>query len=336
MKLHVALSIVIGMAIATTLVMMNDGTEIFRAVVGAGWGILAVLAIHPLQTVLAGLGWRALVPQEAPPGWLAFAVLRWIREAVNALLPVAQIGGELVGARLLALQGVALPTSGAATAVDLTIEMLSQLVFTLLGVGLLAFGPYDPAMARWAGGATAAALVVVVAFILAQRRGLFRLLERVLLRLADGPRWAVLGDFAGLHDTVIAIYRDPRRLATAGAHHLTSWLIGGIEVMVALHVVGVDVGLSQGLLIESIGQAMRTVGFAIPGSLGIQEGGYILVCGLVGIGPQSAIELSLLKRVREVVLGVPGLVAWHWIEGRHLAWRAALTGQPEKSSEVAP
>ena len=125
-------------------------------------------------------------------------------------------------------------------------------------------------------------------------------------------------------------------MAIAGFHHLTSWLIGGIEVIVALHVVGVDIGLGQGLLIESIGQAMRTVGFAIPGSLGIQEGGYILVCGLVGIGPQSAIELSVLKRVREVVLGVPGLVAWHWLEGRQLAWRADLACQPKKSSEVAP
>ena len=334
MKPHVALSMLVGMAIAITLVMMNDGAEIFRTLIGAGWGILAMLAVHPLQTVLAGLAWRALVPQETPPSRLQFALFRWIREAVNALLPVAQIGGELVGARLLAMQGVALRASGAATAVDLTIEMLTQLVFTLLGVGLLLLGPYDRATALWTGAATAVALVVIVAFMLAQRGGLFRWLERGLLRLAEKPRWSALGDFAGLHDTVIAIYRDPRRLAIGGFHHLTSWLIGGIEVMVALHVVGVDIDFSQGLLIESIGQAMRTVGFAIPGSLGIQEGGYILVCGLVGIGPQAAIELSLLKRVREVVLGVPGLVAWHMMEGRQLAWRPPC--QPEKSSEVAP
>ena len=335
MKLHVGLSTLVGIAIATTLVMMNDGAEICRAVIGAGWGILAVLAIHPVQTVLAGLGWRALVPQEVVPGRLEFAAMRWIREAVNALLPVAQIGGELVGARLLAMQGVALSASGAATAVDLTIEMVSQLAFTLLGVGLLMLGPYDPATACWVGVATAVALVVIVAFVLAQREGLFRLLERALLRLAEKPRWSVLGDFAGLHDTVIAIYRSPRRLAMGGLYHLTSWLIGGLEVVVALHVVGVDIGVSQGLLIESIGQAMRTVGFAIPGSLGVQEGGYILICGLVGIGPQSAIELSLLKRVREVALGIPGLVAWHMIEGRTMAWRPALARQPEKPSEAA-
>jgi len=324
MRLPVAFSIVVGIAIATLLVVMNDGAAIFRAIVGAGWGVLAVIAIHPWQTLLAGLGWRALVPQQAVPGRLYFAALRWIREAVNALLPVAQIGGELVGVRLLAMHGLTLSASGAATAVDLTVEMMTQVAFTLLGVGLLVFGPYDPAVARWVGGATALALLVAAAFMLAQLKGLFLPLERFLVWLAKKPRWSALGDFAGLHNAVIALYHQPRRLAKAGCYHLVSWLMGGVEVMVALHVVGVDIGLSQSLLIESIGQAMRTVGFAIPGSLGIQEGGYILVCGLVGIGPQSAIELSLLKRIREVVVGVPGLVAWHLLEGRQLARRRAV------------
>ena len=59
---------------------------------------------------------------------------------------------------------------------------------------------------------------------------------------------------------------------------------------------------------------MRTAGFAIPGSLGVQEGGTVLICGIVGIGPESALELALLKRVREVALGLPGLLAWHRTE----------------------
>jgi len=319
MTLPVGLSIIVGIALATLLVTVNDGTAIFHAIVTAGWGVLAVIAIHPFQTVLAGLGWRALMPPQTAriPGGEHFAVLRWIREAVNALLPVAQIGGELVGIRLLAQKGATLGASGAATAVDLTVEMITQLIFTLLGVGLLVVGPYDPMVARWIGGATALAIFVVLAFMLAQRKGLFRLLELLMVRMAEKPRWATLGDFSGLHEGVVALYRQPRQLAKAVGYHLISWLIGGVEVMVALRVVGISVDLEQGLLIESIGQAMRTVGFAIPGSLGVQEGGYMLVCGLVGIGPQSAIELSLLKRIREVAVGIPGLVIWQLMEGRH-------------------
>ena len=58
---------------------------------------------------------------------------------------------------------------------------------------------------------------------------------------------------------------------------------------------------------------MRALGFAVPGALGVQEAGNILVCGWVGIGPQVAIELSLLKRIREVALGIPGLLAWQFL-----------------------
>jgi uncharacterized membrane protein YbhN (UPF0104 family) len=99
-------------------------------------------------------------------------------------------------------------------------------------------------------------------------------------------------------------------------------MIGGVEVVIALHLVGIEIDLKQGILIESIGQAMRTAGFAIPGSLGVQEGGFILICGLLGIGPEGALELALLKRIRELALGLPGLIYWQWCESRHSASRA--------------
>jgi hypothetical protein len=31
---------------------------------------------------------------------------------------------------------------------------------------------------------------------------------------------------------------------------------------------------------------------------------------VVGIAPETALALSLAKRVRELVLGIPGLIAW--------------------------
>jgi uncharacterized membrane protein YbhN (UPF0104 family) len=98
------------------------------------------------------------------------------------------------------------------------------------------------------------------------------------------------------------------------ANHFMSWLLGGLEVMAALFVLGHQVGWRDALIIESLGQAFRSLGFAVPGALGVQEGGLIVVCGLLGIDAPVAIELSLLKRVRELALGVPGLVAWRWME----------------------
>jgi uncharacterized membrane protein YbhN (UPF0104 family) len=72
----------------------------------------------------------------------------------------------------------------------------------------------------------------------------------------------------------------------------------------------VDIGIGPGLIIESLGQALKAVGFAVPGALGIQEGGYVVICRALGLSPEVAIALSLMKRIREILLGGSGLIVW--------------------------
>jgi putative membrane protein len=327
MRLSLALGGIAGLALALALAGYYGFAEIADGIGRAGWGVLAVIAFHPLQILFSALAWQALVPPPPPSRAVTFVGLRWIREAVNNLLPVAQIGGEFVGARLLRRGGVPLGVAGASVTVDLTMEMMSQIAFTLLGLALLVPGLHQPKVVLWTVVGIGVAVAVIVVFIGAQRFGMFHLIERGLIKLAErGSTWAALGDIAGLHRSIEALYASPGRLARAFGHHFISWLLGGLEVMLALHLVGVSIDWREGLIIESLGQALRAVGFAIPASLGVQEGGYVLICGLLGISPQAAIELSLLKRIREVALGVPALAAWQIIESRRLVGPVADAG----------
>jgi putative membrane protein len=330
MKLTAILSLLIGLAAIVTLVAMNGAAGIGAGIAAARWGIAAVVLMHLPQIFASGLAWRLLIVSPLKPSPLRFLGMRLIREAVNGLLPVAQIGGHIVAARLLAMNGLPLSRAGASVSVDLTLEMLSQAAFTLLGVGLLIARPGDvelpyPAMAL----VLAVFALLVGLLIFAQRFGLFRHLERGLLRLAGRWEGSGLRDVAGLHVAIIELYRSPRRLLLGSLYHFLSWLLGGLEMLVALRVLGLDGGLREGLIIESLGQVFRAFGFIVPGALGIQEGGVILICGLLGITPQGAIELSLLRRIRELAIGLPGLCAWYWIEGPRRARlardRAALT-----------
>ncbi len=322
MKLSLALAGAAGLALALALAGYYGFAEIAGGLGSAGWGVLAVIAFHPIQMLFSALGWQALLPSPPTTRLLTVIRLRWIREAVNNLLPVAQIGGELVGARLLRQDGVPLGAAGASVTVDLTMEMMSQIVFTLLGLALLVPDLHEPRIVLWTVGGIGLAVAVILMFISAQRFGLFHLIERGLIKLAErGTAWASLGDIAGLHRSIEALYASPARLARACSCHFISWLLGGLEVMLALHLVGVSIDWREGLIIESLGQALRAVGFAVPASLGVQEGGYVLICGLLGISPQAAIELSLLKRIREVALGVPALLVWQVVEGRRLVDR---------------
>jgi hypothetical protein len=90
----------------------------------------------------------------------------------------------------------------------------------------------------------------------------------------------------------------------------------------ALRLAGRTLDFAAVLVIESLLYAIRTVAFAIPNAVGIQEGAYILLGGAFGLTPEMAIALSLLKRARDLAIGLPALGAWQAVEGGRL-WRLA-------------
>jgi len=69
----------------------------------------------------------------------------------------------------------------------------------------------------------------------------------------------------------------------------------------------------------------------VPGALGVQEAALILVCSPFGVPPETAVALSMVKRVRELGYGLTGLAAWQWSEGYRLirATSSRGAGSPE-------
>jgi phosphate/sulfate permease len=96
--------------------------------------------------------------------------------------------------------------------------------------------------------------------------------------------------------------------------NLLGWFVGVGEVYLIAWLLGTPVSWSHALLLESVGQAIRGAGFAIPGALGVQEGGYLLLAPLAGLSPNVGVALSLAKRSRELLLGIPGLIYLHFAE----------------------
>jgi hypothetical protein len=75
----------------------------------------------------------------------------------------------------------------------------------------------------------------------------------------------------------------------------------------ALRLVGHPVSVAEAVMLESAIFALRSAAFMVPGALGLQEGGYALLGPLLGIPPAAALTVSVLKRGREVVMGVPAV-----------------------------
>ena len=308
MTLRSAAALIAGCAALAWIVWQAGWSVVVHDVALGGWALPGTAAVFAVQVCLSAQAWRCSLGGAI--GRSAIMRVRWIRKGINALLPVAQIGGQVVGGQLLVRAGVAPSLAVAGTVLDLTLEAASQLLFTLAGVGVLLATRRGHGWLDWVAGGLGLMLLGVAAFVALQRLGALRLVERGMGRLA--ARWPAAAGWSieGLHDRLMARQADRPALARALALHTLSWALGGAEVWIILAVLGMRVSLLDATVIESLGMAARSAGFAVPGAVGVQEGGFVLVCGLFGVPAQAAVALSVLKRLREALVGVPALVAW--------------------------
>jgi putative membrane protein len=239
-----------------------------------------------------------------------------VRDAGSDLLPVSSLGGDLMGARVAVLGGLAPAAALASTVVDVTLEVAAQLAFTVLGLVLLATLPLAPTVAGETLIGLAVAAPLLAGFVVAQRIGLFLLLERFGDRLAQRWRWPALARADGLHAAIGALWRARGRLIVNLALHWIGWIASAAEAWLALWLLGAAPSLVVVLVIESLAYALRSAAFVVPGALGVQEGGYVVLGPLFGIPAETMLALSLLKRGRDLALGVPALLAWQWREAR--------------------
>lgn len=326
LKVAGVLALVAGIAAIVALTAYQGLDEIRRIMLSAGWGILLITAVHLVPTLTSALAWQSCTKAVAHGTWRAFLWARMVREAVNGLLPVSQVGGDVVGARMLVFAGLRPPQAGASVLVDMTLEFLTQILFTMIGLGvLLAHGGGDLAAPAAAG--VAVAVFAGAGFLLAQRWGLLRVFETILDRIAGMVDWPALGSLKSMHDMAMAIYKDRARIAHACLWHMVSWFLGVGEVWLTLKVLGVDVSLADALILESLGQAIRTAAFLVPGAYGVQEGGYMVLAAHLGIGPEFGLSVSLVKRARELILGIPMMISWQFDETRRVV--IATDSSPE-------
>jgi glycosyltransferase 2 family protein len=307
-----------GLLLGTALVGYFGFAEVAHALLAVRWtGFLAIVAYHLAGIGLLGLSWYLLSPR--PALLRAFLWGRLIRDSGSEVLPLSQLGGFVMGARAATLLGIAAAAAAASTIVDVTLEVIGQLGYAALGLVLLAWLKPDDPLIGWTALGLVAGLVLVTGFILVQRRGIGRmesLVRRIAQRWSKDPRLAL--EQQPLYLEIHAIYRRPRALYLAGLLHWVGWVATSLEAWLALHLMGAPLGIGAVIVVESLLYAVRSVAFAVPNAVGVQEGAYIMLGAAFGLTPEVALALSLLKRARDLVIGVPALLAWQILESRRL------------------
>ena len=113
-------------------------------------------------------------------------------------------------------------------------------------------------------------------------------------------------------------------MALSAALHLVAWIGNGAAVWLGFRLLGSHLDVAAVIAIESIVYAIRSAAAFIPNALGVQEGAYLLLAPLFGLGTDTALAISVLKRARDVAIGVPVLLLWQAAEGRHALRRTAV------------
>jgi putative membrane protein len=288
----------------------------------AGWGLLLVALFHLLPLAIDAAAIRVLFTGF---GSMRDALLtRWLGESANGLMPGGVIGGPVFMARYLAQRGLMMQDAAAAITVSTTLQTFAQIGFALLGVALLgAHGGQNSETALRTSSLVASGLLAIQlgGFYLMQRRGLFSKLMHAATRFFGKRDWGKrdwserISQAQAIDAAVEITYGRAGAVALSFVLSLVGWLVGTGEVYLILELLRSPVSWSDALMLESLGQAVRGAGFAIPGALGVQEGGYMLLAPLAGLAPQAGLALSLAKRARELLLGLPGLLFLHFRAG---------------------
>jgi len=320
----------LGVLIGVLLVTWFGFGNVMTAVGKIGWPEFALIVGWQLVLfVILGLGWDVIMPSRDSRRFWVPIWGRMVRDAAANCLPFSQVGGFIFGARAVTLQGVEWHTATASTVVDVTAEFLAQIVFACIGLAILLLRVPGSQIAGPVEAGISLAVLACFAFIWVQK-GINSIFARLGTRIA-GTRFQDAKERVEVLQAELGmIYGHTGRLALGFFVHLVGWVCTGVAGWIGFHALGVPIDFDDAMAIEALLSAAAAVAFLVPVNAGVQEAGYAGLGAVFGVPPEVSLGVSLVRRGRDIVVGVPILLVWQLIEMRHLRRVAA------EQASVAP
>jgi putative membrane protein len=311
----------LGLLVALLLVSYYGFGNVITSVSRIGWPEFGVIVGWQLVLfVILGLAWDLIIPSRTMRRPWVLIWGRMVRDASCNCLPFSQIGGFVFGARAVTLHGVEWHTATASTVVDVTAEFLAQIAFTCIGLGILLARAPRSGLAVPVEAGIGLAVLAGFGFVWVQK-GAAPVFARIGRRIAGrwfadaGERFQVLQAELGL------IYGHTGRLALGFLVHLIGWIGTAAAGWIGYRALGVPINFDDALAIEALLSAAAAVAFLVPVNAGVQEAGYAGLGAIFGVPPELSLGVSLVRRARDIVVGVPILLIWQLVEMRRLRLR---------------
>jgi putative membrane protein len=288
-----------------------------------GWPLLLLVPYRAVPLYLDSRGWRLLFPTSRdthenvsaagsggpPPRWTLFWIAA-LRESINRLLPVANVGGEIVAVRLLSASGYSVSASAASMIVEVALTTISLCLYAALGAAILIQFKLAPQGLQplLGGGLLVSAMMAVGLVVLLRFGTVFARIARFIER-AMTQRYAELARVVASIDPLInKVLSHPLKIARAVCWQLLGLIAGAFESWLLLRWMGSPVEASTALALDAVAWTLREFIFVVPAGLGVQEAALTALGQALGIGADVALTLSLAKRLREFLFGAPILL----------------------------
>lgn len=323
-RVRLAIIVLLGLALLGYLLTHIGLHAVLSAAASIGWrGFALLCALAFVVFAILGPAWYVLLPRSAHMSLVVMIWARMVRDAASESLPFSQVGGMVLGVRAASLSGMPPRLAVASMIVDVTTELIGQLLYVGLGLLLLlgrgSQSPDARLFERTGLIALAVGTLGGICFLAIQRHGL----SWVSGKLAGRVFPASAAHMSGLATHLREIHQAPLRIALSACIHFCGWVAAAITTWIAFRLIGVHVGVGAVIALESLVYAARSLAFFVPNALGVQEAAYALLAPLVGIGKEYALAVSLLRRARDITIGIPILLVYQLFEGRRLMTRRA-------------
>lgn len=317
---HIGLAL--GLLLLISLLIWQGAVEVIHLLLASGWSLLWLPLVWLPNFIPATQGWRMLFNSRQRPEFGHALLAMWMGRAVNNLLPVATIGGEIAKARLISLWGIKGIDAAASVMVDKVVQAISVAIWGLIGVCSLFYLSKDNDLAFYAFIGFVILILGAIGFLLLQRAGLLGNLAGLGGKLIKTDAWEGISFNAREIDAaILEIYTNKTHICLAIIYRTLGLALMTTEVWLACYLLGHPISILEAIMLKSLTASLSDVAFIIPNGYGIQEGAYILVGSLVGLDANTALAVSLAIRIRDLLFDPAGLMTLHQIESRQFSKR---------------
>jgi len=320
------LALILGLALLGWYLSQADLKAVWASISKLGWLAPLILVPYFIVYLFDCLGWRYTFPKDlTTPFWTLFRV-RWTGEAMNNIVPSAYVGGEALKIYLLGKHGVAGNAATSSAVVSKTAQTIAQVLYTVVAsVAFMYVGGDNPGLRAGMMVVLIGGVLVVAALLWIQRRGIFTTILTITnalkLKLAVIEQHRV--KIQVLDQTITGFYRDHRpRFYSSTAFYFIGWLADTLEIYLIAHLLGMPITIPQAIAVEAFTSVAKMLGMWVPGSIGVQESGIIMLGRLAGLPETLCVAYALLRRAREVIFVLIGWLLFYTEEASLKALKA--------------